>query len=379
MQILDLLRQAEVKLASDLHLIASSPALLRIDGRLQILDSSVPELTAENINQLFEQITTPQQRKTFSQDLELDFAFSIPGGSRLRCNACQQKGAISLAIRLLPPKIPTIDELGLPQICKGLISKPRGLIVVTGPTGSGKTTTLAAMIQHLNQADNRYVITIEDPIEYRHPNIKCAVSQRELSIDTYSYANALKYVLRQDPDVILIGEMRDLETAATVLTVAETGHLILSTGHAPSAAQSIERIIDLFPPHERPMAQARLASVLVGVLCQTLVPRIKGGRIAAVEIMLANSAVKNLIREGKLYLLPNTIRTHGDLGMRTMDDDLVSLYLNGIIDWPTVLENCHDAEEVEKLVGKVNVRRTTLKERGRHSLDLPRAPGAGRD
>jgi len=197
------------------------------------------------------------------------------------------------------------------------------------------------MIQHLNQTDNRYVITIEDPIEYRHPNIKCAVSQRELSVDTYSYASALKYVLRQDPDVILIGEMRDLETAATVLTVAETGHLMLSTGHAPSAAQSIERIIDLVPPYERHMAQARLASVLVGVLCQTLVSRIKGGRIAAVEVMLANSAVKNLIR-------------------------------------PTVLEHCHDAEEVEKLAGEVNVRKTTLKKRGRHPLDSPGAPGVGR-
>ncbi len=378
MEILDLLRQAEARLASDLHLIVSSSPLLRIDGRLQLLDSSAPKLTAEDINQLFAQITTPQQRKTFSQELELDFGSSMPDGSRLRCNACQQQGAISLAIRLLPPKIPTIDELGLPQICKDLIARGRGLIIVTGPTGSGKTTTLATMIQHLNQTDYRYVITIEDPIEYKHPSLKCAVSQRELSVDAYSYVSALKYVLRQDPDVILIGEMRDLETAATVVTVAETGHLVLSTGHAPSAAQSIERIIDLFPPHERPMAQARLASVLVGVLCQTLVPRIKGGRIAAVEIMLANAAVKNLIRDGKPYLLPNTIRTHGDLGMRTLDDDLASLYIKGIIDWPTVMENCHDTEEVEKLAGKVTVKGTTLKKRGRRSSDLPGALGVGR-
>ena len=377
MEILDLLRQAEARLASDLHLIASSPPLLRIDGELEPLDN-IPKLTIDDISDLFTQITTPHQRKTYSQELELDFAFSMSGGSRLRCNACQQQGAISLAIRLLPPKIPTMDELGLPQICKDLIARPRGLIVVTGPTGSGKTTTLAAMIQHLNQTDSRYVITIEDPIEYRHPNIKCAVSQRELSVDTYSYASALKYVLRQDPDVILIGEMRDFETAATVLTVAETGHLILSTGHAPSAAQSIERIVDLFPTDERPMAQARLASVLVGVLCQALVPRIKGSRIASVEIMLANAAVKNLIREGKPYLLPNTIRTHGHLGMRTMDDDLASLYIKGIINWPTVLDHCHDAEEVEKLVTKVTVKETTLKKRGRRSLDSPGAPGVGR-
>lgn len=353
MDIMDLLRDAESKRASDLHLIVSSPPLLRIDGDLQPLAKD-PKLTADDTSELFTQITTPHQRKIFSQALELDFGFSMPGGSRLRCNACQQQGAISLAIRLLPPSIPNIDELGLPQICKDLITRPRGLIIVTGPTGSGKTTTLAAMIQYLNEMEHSYVVTIEDPIEYRHPSIKCAVSQRELAVDTYSYASALKYVLRQDPDVILIGEMRDLETAATVLTVAETGHLILSTGHAPSAAQSIERIVDLFPTDERPMAQARLASVLVGVLCQSLVPRIKSGRIAAVEIMLANSAVKNLIREGKTYLLSNTIRTHGNSGMRTLDDDLVRLYLKRIIDWRTVLDHCHDPEEVEKLVTEIN-------------------------
>ena len=355
MEILDLLHRAEAQKASDLHLIVSCPPMLRIDGALQPIDG-ISKLTSGDISQVFSQITTPQQREIFNRDLELDFAYSMPEGGHLRCNACQQQGSISLAFRLLAPTIPTIDELGLPQICKELITKPRGLIIVTGPTGSGKSTTLAAMIQHLNNTERRYLVTIEDPVEYIHPNIKCAVSQRELAADTLSFASALKYVLRQDPDVILVGEMRDLETAAAVLTVAETGHLILSTGHAPSAAQSVERVVDLFPPHERVMAQARLASVLIGVLCQTLVPRIHGGRAAAVEIMLANPAVRNLIRDGKTHLLPNTIRTHGQLGMQTLDDALVALYRNGVIDWTMVLAYCHDAEEVEKLAGRNKAR-----------------------
>ena len=221
--------------------------------------------------------------------------------------------------------------------------------MVTGPTGSGKSTTIAAMIQHLNNTARRYVMTIEDPVEYVYPSIKCAVSQRELVADTPSFASALKYVLRQDPDVILVGEMRDLDTAAAVLTVAETGHLILSTGHAPSAAQSVERIVDLFPPHERSMASARLASVLLGVMCQALVPKIGGGRVAAVEVMLANPPVKNLIREMKSHLLSNVIRTQAQLGMCTLDDALVGLYRKGIIDWSSVLAFCQNPDEVEKL------------------------------
>jgi len=238
MEIHDLLRQADSKRASDLHLVVACPPLLRIDGVLGPIEDA-PAMTTEDINQVFAQITTPQQREMFDRDLELDFAYKMPEGWPLRCNACQQQGSLSLAFRLLAPIIPTVDDLGLPQICKDLIMRPRGLIVVTGPTGSGKSTTLAAMIQHLNETERRYVITIEDPVEYVHPNIKCAVSQRQLAADTLSFSSALKHVLRQDPDVILVGEMRDLETAAAVLTVAETGHLILSTGHAPSSAQSV--------------------------------------------------------------------------------------------------------------------------------------------
>ena len=260
-------------------------------------------------------------------------------------------------MRLLPPKIPTIDELELPRIYKALALKPRGLIIVTGPTGSGKTTSLAAMISHLNANESRHVVTIEDPIEYVHPSLKCAVTQRQLGSDTRSFADALKHVLRQDPDVILVGEVRDLDTAAAALTIAETGHLILTTGHAPSAAQAMERIIDLYPPHERHLAQTRLASLLLAVLCQVLVPRADGsGRVAAVEIMLGNPPVRNLIREGKIYQLPNVIRTHREMGMISLDEALANLYLNRIINGKTLLDFCNDRQEVEKLIGKVVVK-----------------------
>ena len=355
MDVFALLRTGNSRRASDLHMVVGSPATFRIDGSLTPADG-VASLTAEDINEAFLQLTTPEEREQFHRHLELDFGYTLPDVGRLRCNAAQQRGSISLAVRLLPPKIPTIDELELPAICRELVMKPRGLVVVTGPTGSGKTTTMAAMIQHLNANETRHVVTIEDPVEYVFPSIKCAVTQRQLGSDTLSFDNALKHILRQDPDVILVGEMRDPETADAVLTVAETGHFILTTGHAPSSTQAIERIIDLFPPHQRHLAQVRLASLLVGALCQTLVPRADGsGRIAAVEIMLGNPAVKSLIREGKIYQLPNVIRTHREMGMISLDEALVGLYLKGVITGETVLDVCNDRQEVEKLIGKVRV------------------------
>ena len=355
MDVLSLLREGKSQKASDLHLVVASPAMFRINGSLELVNGAVP-LTAEEVNEAFLQITTPEEREHFHRHLELDFGYTLPGVGRLRCNAAQQQGSISLAIRLLPPKIPTIDELELPDICRQLVMKPRGLVIVTGPTGSGKTTTMAAMIQHLNFNETRHVVTVEDPIEYVHTSQKCAVTQRQLGTDTLSFANALKHILRQDPDVILLGEMRDPDTADAVLTLAETGHFILTTGHAPSATQAMERIIDLFPPHQRHLAQTRLASLLVAVLCQALVPRADGsGRIAAVEIMLGNPPVKALIREGKIYQLPNVIRTHRDIGMISLDEALVSLYLKGTISGDTLLGFCNDQKEVEKLIGRVVV------------------------
>ena len=351
--IIDLLRLAKEENASDLHLAVGSSPLVRINGSLGPADGMNPA-SPEEISEAFIHLTTPEQREEFQHTLELDFGYTLPGVGRLRCNVAQQRGAISFALRLLPPVIPTIDEMELPQVCKELALRPRGLVIVSGPTGSGKTTTLAAMINHINANRTCHVVTIEDPVEYNHPNIKSAITQRELGSDTLSFANALKHVLRQDPDVILVGEMRDLETAAAVLTVAETGHLVLSTGHAPSAAQAIERVVDLFPPHEHYLAQARLASLIIGVLCQTLVPRADGsGRMAAVEIMLGSSAVSNLIREGKIYQLPNVIRTSNQEGMKTLDQALVSLYLKGIISGESLIKFCQSKDAVEDMVGKV--------------------------
>jgi len=355
MDIFSLLRTGNSRRASDLHLVVGSPATFRIDGSLEAVNGTAP-LTSEDVNEAFLQLTTPEEREHFHRQLELDFGYTLPDVGRLRCNAAQQRGAISLAVRLLPPKIPTLDELELPEIFKQLAVRPRGLVVVTGPTGSGKSTTLAAMIQHLNLNEARHVVTIEDPIEYVYASNKCAITQRQLGSDTLSFANALKHILRQDPDVILVGEMRDPDTADAVLTVAETGHFILTTGHAPSATQAMERVIDLFPPHQRHLAQTRLASLLVAAVCQCLVPRANGsGRIAAVEIMLGNPPVKALIREGKLYQLPNVIRTHRDIGMISLDEALVSLYLQGIINGESVLDFCNDKKEVEKLIGNLKV------------------------
>lgn len=352
MDIFSLLKFAISEGASDLHLTAFNPPLLRINGSLQPV-SCVSPPTNEELNEAFSQMTNEQERADFKRHLELDFGYTLSGVTRLRCNAAIQRGTICLAIRLLPLTIPTLERLGLPPVCRELALQPRGLVIVSGPTGSGKSSTLAAMINHLNNNDNRRVVTIEDPIEYVYTNIRCLITQRELGVDTLSFPEALKHVLRQDPDVILVGEMRDLDTATAVLTIAETGHLVLTTGHGSSAAQSLERIIDLFPPHERPLAQSRLASLLNGVLCQELIPKADGsGRVVAVEVMLASPAIRSLIREGKIFQLPNTIRTQARLGMGLFDQALVNLYLKGAISGEGMYAFCHDRDEVNQLCDK---------------------------
>ena len=350
MHIHDLLRLTVAKGASDLHLKAGGVPVLRIDGEL--VPQQMPEMTPEDMERLFEQATTDAQRISFAEGLELDFAYQADGIGRFRINAYLQGCTISLACRPIRTQLPTIEELGLPEVCKSLVLKPRGLVVVTGPAGCGKSTTLAAMMNHLNHQARRKVITIEDPIEFVHQDKKCVFSQRELGGDTRSFANALKHALRQDPNVILVGEMRDLETMAAALTAAETGHLVLTTLHTPSAAQAIDRFIDIFPPHHQHQVRIQLSTALEGVLYQVLVPRSEGlGRVAAVEIMLATPAVRNLIREGKTYQLTNAMQTGSQYGMQTLDQALLALYRNGVISRDQALAYCVNVEELTGMLG----------------------------
>ena len=352
MHIDDLLRMTVAKGASDLHLKAGGAPILRIGGEL-VPQKQLPEMTSEDMERVFEEATTDAQRISLAEELELDFAYQANGIGRFRVNAYLQGRTISLACRPIQTQLPTIDELGLPEVCKSLVLKPRGLIVVTGPTGCGKSTTLAAMMNYLNNQEKRKVVTIEDPIEFVHQDEKCVFSQRELGEDTRSFANALKHALRQDPDVILVGEMRDLETMSAALTAAETGHLVLTTLHTPSAAQAIDRFIDIFPPHHQHQVRVQLSTTLEGVLYQVLVPRSNGsGRVAAVEIMLATSAVRNLIREGKTYQLVNVIQTGSQYGMQTLDQALLALYRNGIISRAEALARSVDVEEFEEMLGE---------------------------
>ena len=350
MDIFKLIHIADKSNAADLQLVVDSPPLLRIDGVLKPIKGR-KLLDESDIAEALRQITTPEEREIFEEKLELDFGYTLPGKLRLRCNAAQQLNGASLAIRLLPPKPSTIDEMELPQIYKSFAQEPRGLIIVSGPTDSGKTTTMAAMIHHLNIIGGKHVVTIEDPIEYVHQRINCAITQRQLGKHTLSFSSALKHVLRQNPDVIMVGEMRDIDTAAAVLSIAETGHLVLTTSHALSAPHVIERVVDMFPPQERHLAQTRLASLLISVICQTLVPRASGfGRVAAVEIMTINPSVRNLIREGKIYQLPSTIQTHHNDNMISLDESLAELYNKEIIDFDTVKCFCRNHEEVAKLI-----------------------------
>ncbi|MBA7616718.1 Twitching mobility protein [subsurface metagenome] len=352
MHIDDLLRMTVTRDASDLHLKTGGVPVLRINGQL-VSQDEMPEMTAEDMKQTFEEVTNDEQRSSFADELELDFAYQANGIGRFRVNAYLQRGAISLACRPVRTQIPSMEELGLPEVCKSLVLKRRGLIVVTGPTGCGKSTTLAAMMDYLNHKEKRKVITIEDPIEFVYQDKKCVFSQRELGTDIRSFANALKHALRQDPDVILVGEMRDLETMAAALTAAETGHLVLTTLHTPGAPQAIDRFIDIFPPHQQQQVRIQLSTTLEGVLYQTLVPRSDGsGRVAAVEVMLAIAAIRNLIREGKTYQLMNTIQTGSQYGMQTLDQALLALCRNEIISREEALAQSVNVEELKGMLDR---------------------------
>ena len=350
MHIDDLLRMTMAKGASDLHLKAGGVPVLRINGEL-VTQDGMSKITSEDMKQVFEEIATDEQRSSFAEELELDFAYQVNGVGRFRVNVYLQRGVISLACRSVQTQIPSIEELGLPEVCKSLVLRRNGLIVVTGPTGCGKSTTLAAMIGYLNQKERRKIVTIEDPIEFVHQDKKCLFSQRELGTDTRSFANALKHALRQDPDVILVGEMRDMETMAAALTAAETGHLVLGTLHTPSAPKAVDRFIDIFPPYQHQQVRTQLSTVLEGVLYQILVPRSDGsGRIAAVEVMLATTAIRNLIREGKTYQMMNVMQTGSQYGMQTLDQALLALCRDGAISREEALARSSDAKEMVRVL-----------------------------
>lgn len=343
-----LLEECVKRKASDLHLQVGLPPMLRVDGALGPIQN-IPALTPELVEQLIFSTLDNLQREILIKDKEFDYSFSFGDIARFRANAFNERGNLAAAFRLIPTKMPTIEELGMPQVVGSFAEFPRGLVLVTGPTGSGKSTTLAALVNKINQERSVHIITIEDPIEFTHKSKQAVVAQREVHYDTFSFARALKSVLREDPDVVLIGEMRDLETISAAITIAETGHLVFATLHTNSAAQSVDRMIDVFPAHQQPQVRSQLASILMAVCSQRLVPAIGGGRVAAVEIMVANSAVRSIIREGKTHHLETTIQTGASEGMQTMDRTLVKLVQQGVVSYDVAREHAVDVKEFDRL------------------------------
>ena len=344
-----LLEEIVRKNASDLHLQVGLPPMMRVDGVLTPF-SGYSQLNAEEVEQLVFAILDDDQRKILIKDKEFDFSFAFGDLGRFRVNAFHEKGNLAASLRLIPTQIKTINELGLPPVIQSFADYPRGLILVTGPTGSGKSTTLAALINKINSEKAQHIITIEDPIEFTHKSKRSAIVQREVHYDTYSFSVALRSSLRQDPDVVLIGEMRDLETISAAITIAETGHLVFATLHTNSAAQSIDRMIDVFPPHQQPQVRSQLANILQGICAQRLVPAIGGGRVVAAEIMVANPAIRNIIREGKTHQLDTVIQTGADQGMQTMDRTLVKMVQSGIVTYDDAREFAVDLVEFERLM-----------------------------
>lgn len=325
----DLLRDACERGSSDLHLTVGLPPVVRVDGSLQHLDYTV--LGPTDTQRLIYDILTADQVQWFEKTRELDFSYGVKLVGRFRINVYRQRGSVGAALRAIPDRIPSYEQLGLPSVVKELSKKHSGLVLVTGPTGSGKSTTIACMIDSINTERPVHIMTIEDPIEYLHRHKKAMINQRELNSDTDSFENALRAVLREDPDVILVGEMRDLETISAALTLAETGHLVFGTLHTRNAPQTIDRVIDVFPPHQQDQIRVQLSNTLEAVVAQQLCPRVGGGRVAAIEIMVATSAVRNLIREGKTYQVYSVLETGGQSGMQTMDKVLADLYKDGHI------------------------------------------------
>lgn len=335
--------------ASDLHLQAGVPPMLRVDGGLKPVEGAAI-LEPADLEKLIFSILDEDQKEILLKDKEVDFSFAFGNYGRFRVNAFHERGNLAAALRLIPSKIRTLDELQMPKALEEFTKFPRGLVLVTGPTGSGKSTTLAAMVDRINSERSCHILTIEDPIEYAHQSKKSIVVQREIHYDTYSFSAALRSSLRQDPDVVLIGEMRDLETIAAAVTIAETGHLVLATLHTNSAAQSIDRMIDVFPPHQQQQIRVQLAGMLQGICSQRLVPAIGGGRVIAAEILVATGAVRNIIREGKTHQLDAVIQTGGEYGMQSMDRTLVQLIQQGKISYDEAKNFALDLQELDRLM-----------------------------
>jgi len=337
---------------SDLHITTNSPPQIRIDGKLVPLD--MPPLAAPETKQLAYSVLTDAQKHRFEENLELDLSFGIKGLARFRANIFNQRGATAAVYRQIPYEILGFKELGLPPVVEEICNKPRGLVLVTGPTGSGKSTTLAAMIDKINRERHEHIITIEDPVEFLHAHKNCIVNQRELHADTHSFANSLKSALRQDPDVVLIGEMRDLETIESALRIAETGHLTFGTLHTNSAAQTINRIVDVFPAHQQPQIRAQLSFVLEGILCQTLLPKANGkGRVMAMEILVPNAAIRNLIREDKVHQIYSMMQTgQAKYGMQTFNQSLATLYFKKLITLQTALSRSSNPDELQEMISR---------------------------
>src|SRR6186713_2809474 len=347
----DLLKTMVEMQGSDLHLSIGSPPQSRVHGELKRMTH--PDLTPTDTKSLSYAVLTDAQKKRFEETKELDFSFGIRGLARFRCNMFNQKGAVGAVYRQIPEKIRAFEDLGLPQVMAKLAERPRGLVLVTGPTGSGKSTTLAAMIDKINKERKGHIITVEDPIEFIHRHQSCIVNQREVGTDTKSFQSALKYALREDPDIILVGELRDLDTIGAALTIAETGHLALATLHTNSAAEAINRIIDVFPSHQQSQVRAQLAFVLEGIVTQTLVPRAGGrGRAMAAEILVVTPAVRALIRDDKIHQIYSTMQSGKKFGMQTMNDALYGLYMSRDVALDDCLRASHDPNEFLRMIGQ---------------------------
>ncbi|HEX8100886.1 MAG TPA: type IV pilus twitching motility protein PilT [Actinomycetota bacterium] len=346
----ELLNQVLEKDASDLHLTAGAAPTIRIHGDLKPVDGFEP-MQPEELRRMIYAVLTQAQRERLEQELELDLSYSLPGKARFRVNVYFQRDAVGAAFRLIPFAIRTLDELGLPQQVADFARLARGMVLVTGPTGSGKSTTLAALVDIVNSEREVHIMTVEDPIEYLHQHKKAIVNQREVGTDTRSFAQALKHVLRQDPDVILVGEMRDLETISTALTAAETGHLVFATLHTQDAPQTIDRMIDAFPPYQQQQVRAQLSTTLQGVMTQQLLQTADGhGRAVAAEVLVATSAVRNMIREAKIHQIYGAMQAGGRYGMQTMDSALARLVHAGKLTREMAKERCHDEQELTRLI-----------------------------